>query len=147
MQRTKSFAIFPILLLVTALAAVVGVAWASASTTQEMNGTAGGSVRATQWGVSSSGACMGWVPRDPQHRFQLDVASRVDIRVRSHTDTTLALVTSIDGKTKSWCNDDADGSNPGLSTVLPAGSYGIYIGTWDAGDRVPYALALSIAPN
>lgn len=147
MQSTKSFAILKLAVGAAALATFMGVAWAAGSTNQEVVGTAGGSVRATQWGVSQTGACMGWVPREPQHRFTLDAQARVDLRVRAHTDTTLALIATIDGKTKTWCNDDADGSNPGLSADLPPGDYRVFIGTWDAGDRVPFSLTVGITPK
>lgn len=125
-----------------ALIGSLALAWAQAPVRQEIQGTAGGTVRATQWGVTSTGPCMGWVPQRPHHHFTLAADAEVTIRVRSHTDTTLVLRSKGHTPQLTFCNDDADGNNPGIQQKLPAGDYEIYVGTWDAGDRVPFSLTL-----
>lgn len=126
---------------------MAAIAWAQSSVRQEVQGTAGGSTRATQWGVTETGPCMGWVPSSPQHRLRLEEDAQVTIRVRSHTDTTLVLHGRNENGTTTLCNDDDDGSNPGMARRLSAGSYDLYIGTWDAGDRVPFTMSIDIAAH
>lgn len=108
-----------------------------------VKGNAGGSVRATQYGVSPSGPCMGWIPKAPQHALVLTEASKTRISVHSTADTTLILVGEKDGKPFVRCSDDVGDSNdPELHETLEPGQYKIFVGTWNAGSRVPFSMRL-----
>lgn len=106
----------------------------------ELKGNAGGSVRATQYGVSASGPCMGWIPKEAQHRIVLSEKAQTHIAVHSTADTTLILVGEHNGKPFVRCSDDVDGNDPALDETLPPGTYSLYVGTWNAGSRVPFTM-------
>lgn len=131
-------------MLAIALVGAGAIAWAQSNVRQEVQGTAGGTVRATQWGVTATGPCMGWVPSAAQHRFELRTPADLHIAVRSHTDTTLVLRGRTPAGAITLCNDDHDGSNPALTQTLQPGSYEVYVGTWDAGDRVPFTMSVEL---
>lgn len=104
-----------------------------------LSGTAGGDERATRFGVSSTGVCTGWIPQRAQHRIQLGAADSYRIAVRAPGDTTLIIT---DGDSL-WCNDDSGQSvHPEVVAEIPAGRYDIYVGAWEAGDRIPYTLTI-----
>lgn len=104
-----------------------------------LSGTAGGEARGTRFGVSSTGVCTGWIPERAQHQIELGEASSWRIAVRAPGDTTLIIT---DGENL-WCNDDSDGSvHPEVVAGIPPGRYDIYVGAWEAGDRIPYTLTL-----
>lgn len=110
--------------------------------TLRLRGNAGGSVRATQYGVSATGPCMGWIPSKPQHRIELKEAAKTRISVHSTADTTLILIGEKDGKPFVRCSDDVDGNDPELNEVLAAGRYQLFVGTWNAGSRVPFSMRI-----
>lgn len=141
---TRRFTSHPSLMwmLAIALVGVGAIAWAQTNVRQEVTGTAGGTVRATQWGVTATGPCMGWVPATAQHGFELRTPADIRIAVRSHTDTTLVLRGETPAGAVTLCNDDHEGSNPGLTQTLQPGSYEVFVGTWDAGDRVPFTMSI-----
>lgn len=109
-----------------------------------IKGNAGGSVRATQYGVSPSGPCMGWIPTDAQHEIVVRTRTKVRIAVHSTADTTLILVGPKETKKPFVrCSDDVGDSNdPELHETLEPGRYKIYVGTWNAGSRVPFSMRL-----
>lgn len=113
-----------------------------AEASAKAKGNAGGSMRATQYGVSKSGPCMGWIPTEPQHTLILQERALTNIAVHSTADTTLILVGEVDGKPFVRCSDDVDGNDPGLNEILEAGEYKLYIGTWNAGTRVPFTMRI-----
>lgn len=117
----------------------------SANATVDAKGNAGGSIRATQYGVSKTGPCMGWIPKEPQHTLILQERALTHIAVHSTTDTTLILVGDVGGKPFVRCSDDVDGSDPGLNEILEAGKYKLYVGTWNAGTRVPFTMRIRTA--
>src|SRR5699024_4076055 len=87
---------------------IAAVAWAdspssppvvlSAADSANLKGNAGGSIRATQYGVSKTGPCMGWIPTEPQHTLVLTARALTNIAVHSTADTTLIVVGEVDGK-------------------------------------------------
>lgn len=102
-------------------------------------GRAAGRTPSNRLGMPSS--CAGFWTRRPQHYVTLprDLHYlRVD--VSSHEDTTLAIVTP-DGRV--WCNDDTVGANPQLAGHFPAGTYAVYVGTYQSGARANYEISMS----
>lgn len=145
--------IFSIRTVIIALClSIAALAWAdspsnpplvlSADDTAQLKGNAGGSIRATQYGVSKTGPCMGWIPKEPQHTVVLTGRALTNIAVHSTADTTLIVVGEVDGKRVVRCSDDVDGNDPGLNEILEAGTYKLYIGTWNAGTRVPFTMRI-----
>lgn len=108
-----------------------------------MPGYVVGQIASTQLGLPAS--CPGYWAQQPQHVVSLPAGMpyfRVD--VVSGTDTTLAIVTP-DGQV--WCNDDGgEGRNPRLEGQFPAGTYAVYVGTYQPGHRANYNVQLSERP-
>ncbi len=108
-----------------------------------MPGFVVGQVPSRQLGLPDS--CPGFWAQQPQHIVTLPAGMpyfRID--VLSGTDTTLAIVTP-DGQV--WCNDDGgEGRNPRLEGQFPAGTYAVYVGTYQRGYRASYTAQLSERP-
>lgn len=105
-----------------------------------LNGRAAGRTSSRRLGLPS--ACPGHWTRQPQHYVTLPQGlSFLRMDVLANTDTTLAVVTP-DGQV--WCDDDGgDGHNPRLHGVFPAGTYAVYVGTYERGRRTNYSVQLS----
>ncbi|MCB9636754.1 MAG: hypothetical protein H6721_31975 [Sandaracinus sp.] len=90
-------------------------------------------------------ACPGFWSREPQHVISLPRGMRfLRVEVTSRDDTTLAIVTP-DGQV--WCDDDGAGHyDPRLAGQFPAGTYAVYVGTYQRGRRARYELVLSEQP-
>lgn len=117
----------------------------SQSSENVIHGTAGGRVRATQFGISQSGPCMGWIPETPQYTFTLNTQSIVRIRTQSTTDTTLIIRGKYGKDQVLRCyDDDNDSTNPSMQDTLPAGKYEIYMGAWSGGTRAPFTMRVEI---
>lgn len=102
-------------------------------------GRAAGRTPSRRLGMPSS--CAGFWTRQPQHYVTLPRDMRyLRVDVNSRQDTTLAIVTP-DGHV--WCNDDAVGINPQLAGRFPAGTYAVYVGTYQAGARATYDISMS----
>jgi len=88
-----------------------------------------------------TGACLGFVERAPDQVLTLtDFFDYLSLRVTSLQDTTLV----VRGPGGSWCNDDYAGSkSPGIAGQWLAGTYEIWIGSYQDGDYHPYRLQLS----
>ncbi len=106
-----------------------------------------GRYSSSQLGLPS--ACPGFWSGEPQHYVTLPHdMDYLRVEIAARTDTTLAVVTP-DGQV--WCDDDSAGNqNPRLEGRFPAGTYAIYVGTYERGDRTHYALAMDeshVAPQ
>lgn len=86
---------------------------------------------------------MGWIPKEAQHQIVLTTKAKTRISVHSTADTTLILVGERDGKPFVRCSDDVDGNDPVLHESIPPGQYQLYVGTWNAGSRVPFTMRIS----
>lgn len=108
-----------------------------------------GTDRATRYGVTETGPCMGFIPDAPHYVLNLSEPSRVRIRVRASADTTLVVRAErarSGARHEVWCNDDVDGHNPGLSHILDAGVYLIWVGSWDSGSAVHFTMNVDVDP-
>ncbi len=105
-----------------------------------MNGFAAGRISSRRLGLPAQ--CSGFWTNQPQHYVTLPQGMnyfRVD--VTSNVDTTLAIVTP-DGQV--WCDDDSAGNYaPRLEGQFPAGTYAVYVGTYERGHRANYTVQLS----
>ena len=87
-------------------------------------------------------ACPGFWSAEPQHYVTLaHGVPYLRMEVLADRDTTLAVVTP-DGHV--WCDDDSAGEqNPRLEGRFPAGTYAVYVGTFQRNERTRYELEMS----
>lgn len=104
-----------------------------------LSGTAGGDDRATRLGVSPDGVCTGWIPAAPQHTLTLTDAQALRVAVTAPADTTLVLR----GPTGLRCNDDASGHDPAVLGTFAAGTWQVYVGTYERTARTAYTLTVT----
>jgi hypothetical protein len=101
-------------------------------------GTSGGSTAAQ----SVNPLCRGFISQQPDH---LLVASGTfaNLRVLANGgagDVTL-VVRRPDGSY--LCDDDTEGRNPIVQGPFPAGTYQVFVGSYEAGTNIPYNLGIS----
>lgn len=110
---------------------------------QYLRGIAGGTDTAAQTaGIdrTPTGRCVGMINTLPNHRVYLqDFFASLRLRVLSEGDTTIV----IRGPGGTWCNDDYDGKNAGIAGQWLAGTYDIWVGSYDADTFSPYELEFS----
>ncbi|BAZ89355.1 hypothetical protein NIES932_08310 [Raphidiopsis curvata NIES-932] len=87
-----------------------------------------------------TGPCSGFVDETPDHILKL--TSKFDylkLQVESPEDTTI-MISGVGG---TWCNDDLDGKNPGISGEWLQGTYKIWVGSYQQGKYFPYTLKIT----
>lgn len=108
-----------------------------------IRGISGGSVAASR--VASrkqtpTGPCVGFMDEGPDHTLVLtSFFSYLSLSVESPQDTTLV----ISGPGGTWCNDDFQGKNPGIAGQWQAGTYKVWVGSYDTNNYNPYLIRLS----
>lgn len=87
-----------------------------------------------------TGLCVGFVDQQPDHTMTLTAFfDFLKLQVESPEDTTLV----IKGPGGSWCNDDAQGKNPGIAGEWLEGSYGIWVGSYEKSTYHPYIIRIT----
>ncbi len=110
----------------------------------EFSGWGGGEHDASRHGASETGPCRGWVSGDPSHVFTFTGEfSQLIMRVSSNADTTLL----VEGPRGTLCNDDSFGLDPSIGGTWPAGTYNVYVGSFDYGAAPQYTLSLLELPR
>lgn len=108
-----------------------------------IRGISGGSVSAKEIAGrvdTATGPCIGFTDARPDHTLVLtNFFSYLNLQVQSPEDTTLI----IRGPGGSWCNDDAEGKNPGIAGEWLAGKYEIWIGSYKPNSYHPYLIRLT----
>ena len=108
-----------------------------------VRGISGGSVSAKKIAgksETSNGACAGFVDARPDHTLVLETFfDYLSLEIQSPQDTTIV----VRGPGGSWCNDDAQGKNPGLAGEWLAGTYRIWVGSYNKTSYHPYILRIS----
>ncbi|MBW4522967.1 MAG: hypothetical protein KME16_25285 [Scytolyngbya sp. HA4215-MV1] len=90
-----------------------------------------------------TGPCVGFADTKPDHTFQLSsFFSYLSLQLDSPADTTLV----IQGPGGIWCNDDQVGKNPGIAGEWQAGTYKIWVGSYDRSKYLPYTLRITASP-
>ncbi len=108
-----------------------------------LKGVIGGQIAASSVaGIAETetGACLGYIDQQPDHN--LNLASRfryLSIVAASSVDTTMV----IKGPGGTWCNDDYDGKNAGISGEWLPGLYNIWVGSYGKNRAIPYVLKIS----
>lgn len=110
-----------------------------------LRGISGGSVPATQVANrkdTPTGPCVGFVDEQPDHVVELrNFFNYLRLQVQSPEDTTIV----ISGPGGTWCNDDFQGKNPGVAGQWLAGTYRVWIGSYDKTNFHPYLIKISKA--
>lgn len=109
----------------------------------ELKGTGGGSTAInTLIGRSDSptGPCTGYANATPNHTVTLRAFfNSLSVNVDSPQDTALV----IQGPGGTWCNDDMDGKNPGITGQWLPGKYDIWVTTYAKDKTAPYVLKMT----
>lgn len=108
-----------------------------------IRGISGGSVSASNVAgrkQTPTGPCVGYMDEEPDHTLVLTSFFRyLSLVVESPQDTTLV----ISGPGGTWCNDDFQGKNPGIAGQWQAGTYRVWVGSYDTNNYNPYLIRLS----
>jgi hypothetical protein len=103
--------------------------------TQTLNGNAGGAVHA----ATMDPRCTGQVGDTPNHVLVLPSAMpQLTLSVEAGPDATLVVL----GPGGTLCDDDTNGLNPALSGPFAAGTYSVFVGSYQ-GPSFPYTLTVS----
>ena len=108
-----------------------------------LRGISGGSVPAKNVAgraETATGPCVGFVDGQPDHKLVLNsFFNYLSIEVDSPQDTTLV----IKGPGGTWCNDDYQGKNAGISGQWLKGSYQIWVGSYEKKKYHPYVIQIT----
>jgi len=108
-----------------------------------LRGISGGSVPAQKVAGRTetvNGPCVGFVDTEPDHTLVLkDFFAYLRLQAQSPQDTTII----VRGPGGTWCNDDAEGKDPGIGGEWLAGSYDVWVGSFDRDSYYPYILRIS----
>lgn len=115
----------------------------SEETTTIVRGLSGGAIAATEQAgrnATITGPCVGFVDGEPDHKLILTgFFDSLTIEVRSSEDTTLV----VRGPGGSWCNDDFDGKNPGITGQWFSGTYEVWVGSYQRNKYYPYVIRMT----
>jgi hypothetical protein len=112
----------------------------------ELRGISGGSVETQKTSgrkVTETGGCIGFVDAAPDHKITLAKPFRyLKLQVKSSGDTVLLLR----GPGGSWCSDDVSDRNPMISGDWLAGTYEVWVGSYEENSSFPYLLQVTENP-
>ena len=92
-----------------------------------MNGHTVGEIAASTLGDN----CWGNIPTDPNYTLEVMGDSQLSIYAYSMSGNDLVL--AVTGPSGTFCNDDWDGLDPGLTEYFTTGTYAVYIGEYSVG--------------
>ncbi len=108
-----------------------------------VRGISGGSVpgkKVADRAETANGPCVGFVDEQSDHTLVLkDFFNYLSLQVHSPNDTTII----VRGPGGSWCNDDSEGKNPGIAGEWLAGTYKVWVGSFDQTKSYPYILRIT----
>jgi hypothetical protein len=108
-----------------------------------VRGMSGGSVSGNQIAgrtETATGPCTGFVDEAPDHTLELTTKfDYLKLQVQSPQDLTMI----VKGPGGTWCNDDLNGKNPGMSGEWLPGNYQVWVGSYDHGQYFPYTLQIT----
>lgn len=110
---------------------------------QIIKGISGGQIPAKKISgrtETANGPCVGFLDKQPNHKIQLTAFfDKLSLVVESPEDTSLV----ISGPGGTWCNDDYQGKNPGISGQWLPGTYKIWVASYDKAKFSPYMIRIS----
>jgi hypothetical protein len=87
-----------------------------------------------------TGACLGFVDNQPNHKLELKAFfNYLSIVADGQADTTIV----VKGPGGTWCNDDYQGKNAGVSGQWLPGSYEVWVGDYNKDKNTQYKLKIS----
>ncbi len=87
-----------------------------------------------------TGACTGYMDREPDHTLKLkNKFDYMKLVIESPEDTTLI----IKGPGGTWCNDEFEDKNPGIVGEWLEGNYEVWIGSYQKEHYFPYTLKIT----
>ncbi len=108
-----------------------------------VRGMSGGTIDAKEISKRAdtpTGACTGYVDREPDHTLRLkNKFDYMKLVIESPEDTTLV----IKGPGGTWCNDEFEGKNPGIVGEWLRGNYEVWIGSYQKEQYLPYTLKIT----
>jgi len=108
-----------------------------------LRGISGGSLPArgmSEREETATGPCVGFVDGPPDHVLTLtDFFDFLSVEIQSSEDTTLV----VKGPGGAWCNDDISGRNPAIAGQWQAGSYFIWVGSYQQHEYYPYIMRVT----
>jgi hypothetical protein len=110
---------------------------------KQLKGTGGGTSPAREIAARAdtpTGECVGFAADQPGHTLELKAFFKyLAVSAQSQEDTTIV----IKGPGGTWCNDDYDGKNAGVSGQWLPGTYQIWVGSFKKGGSLPYMLRIT----
>ncbi|MGB3639580.1 MAG: hypothetical protein WBA39_18690 [Rivularia sp. (in: cyanobacteria)] len=110
-----------------------------------VRGMSGGAIEGkniSQRKDTPTGACTGYMDREPDHTLRLkNKFDYMKLVIESPEDTTLI----IKGPGGTWCNDEFEGKNPGIVGEWLEGNYQVWIGSYKKEEYFPYTLKITEA--
>ena len=112
----------------------------------ELRGISGGTVETQKTSGRKStetGACIGFIDKVADHKITLTQPFKyLKLQVKSSGDTIML----VRGPGGSWCSDDVSDRNPVISGDWLAGTYEVWIGSYEENNSFPYLLQLTEKP-
>jgi hypothetical protein len=109
----------------------------------EIRGIGGGSVAAKDVAEQSdtpTGSCVGYMDAQPDHTLNLKAFfSYLNVQIQSKSDTTIV----VRGPGGTWCNDDAQEKDAGISGEWLPGTYQVWVGSYGKDQTVPYTIRIT----
>ena len=110
---------------------------------KQLKGTGGGAISARDIAGRAdtpTGGCSGFVAAQPEHILELKAFFKyLAVLVQSLEDTTIV----VKGPGGTWCNDDYDGKNAGVSGQWLPGTYQVWVGSFKKGNALPHTLRIT----
>lgn len=108
-----------------------------------VRGISGGALAANELvgrAETITGACVGFIDQQPDHRMVLtQFFNYLSLQIQSTENTTLV----VRGPGGTWCNDDYSGKNPGIAGQWLSGTYEIWIGSFEQNTYHPYVIEMT----
>lgn len=111
-----------------------------------LRGISGGTVETQKTSGRKStetGVCIGFIDKVPDHKMTLTKPFRyLKLQVKSSGDTIML----VRGPGGSWCSDDVSDRNPVISGDWLAGTYEVWVGSYEENNSFPYLLHITEKP-
>jgi len=112
----------------------------------ELRGISGGNVETQAKSgrkATETGECIGFIDSQPDHKITLTKPFKyLKLQVKSSGDTIML----VRGPGGSWCSDDVSDRNPEIGGDWLAGTYEVWVGSYEANASFPYLLDLTENP-
>jgi hypothetical protein len=112
----------------------------------ELRGISGGGIETQKKSgrkVTETGECIGFIDVEPDHKITLTKPFKyLKLQVKSSGDTIML----VRGPGGSWCSDDVSDRNPEISGDWLAGTYEVWIGSYEENTSFPYLLEVTEKP-